>query len=337
MRPFSYELASDIASAVSDASVKADAHITAPVQFLAGGTTLLDLMKIDVMKPERLIDINTLESSLSEIALDDKGLSLGALVRMSAVAHHPEVEREYPVLAQSLKLAASAQLRNMASLGGNVLQRTRCSYFRDVSWKACNKREPGSGCSAIGGNNRNHAVLGTSHHCIATYPGDFAQALMALDAVIRITGPDGERSAAFHELHSLPKETPHIETNLKPGEIITGFDIPAGPWARRSLYLKIRDRESYEFALASAAVALDLEGGVVRNVRIALGGVATVPWRASEAEAYLVGKSLNEESASVAADVAFEAARGHGDNDFKLTLGRATVVRALLSAASLEI
>ncbi|MGO4572127.1 FAD binding domain-containing protein [Microvirga sp. 2TAF3] len=337
MRPFAYERARDLESAVKSASVQADAHIRAPIQFLAGGTTLLDLMKIDVMSPDRLIDINPLEKSLSEITLDGNGLRLGALARMSAVAHHPNVEREYPVIAQALKLGASAQLRNMASLGGNVLQRTRCHYFRDVSWQACNKRDPGSGCAAMEGSNRNHAVLGVSDHCIATYPGDFAQALMVLDATLQIMGPDGKHSMPFHQLHRLPGDTPHIETTLRPGEIITGFNIPARPWARRSLYLKVRDRESYEFALASAAVALDLKDEMVRDVRIALGGVATVPWRAGEAEAFLMGKALDEANATAAAEAAFASARTHAHNDFKPELGRNTIVRALLAAASLEV
>jgi xanthine dehydrogenase YagS FAD-binding subunit len=337
MKPFSYERANDLASAVRAASVQADAHIRAPIQFLAGGTTLLDLMKIDVMKPDRLIDINPLEKSFSEITLDGDGLRLGALARMSTVAHHPDVEREYPVISQALKLGASAQLRNMASLGGNVLQRTRCSYFRDVTWQACNKRNPGSGCAALAGVNRNHAVLGVSDHCIATYPGDFAQALMVLDAFVQITGRDGERSIPFRELHRLPADSPHIETTLAPGEFITDFRIAAGPWARRSLYLKIRDRASYEFAVASVAVALDLADGLVRDVRIALGGVATVPWRAVSAEDILKGKPLDEATARAAAEAAFATARTHGDNHFKPELGRNAIVRALLDAAMLEI
>ncbi len=337
MKPFSYERAGDLESAIRAASVQASAHIQAPVQFLAGGTTLLDLMKIGVMSPDRLIDINPLEKTLAEISVNEEGLRLGALARMSTVAHHPDVEREYPVIAQSLKLAASAQLRNMASLAGNVLQRTRCPYFRDVSWKACNKRDPGSGCSALDGVNRKHAILGTSEHCIATYPGDFAQALMVLDAVLEINGPSGERRIPFHELHRLPGDTPHIETTLAPGEIITSFVMPTGSYAKRSLYLKLRDRESYEFALASAAVALDLVDGLVEDVRIALGGVATIPWRAIEAEDVLKGKPLNEATAKVSADAAFAAAKTRGENYYKPELGRNTIVRALLDAATLEV
>ncbi|MBM6593290.1 FAD binding domain-containing protein [Microvirga pudoricolor] len=337
MRPFSYERAADMAGAIEAASVASDAHIRAPVQFLAGGTTLLDLMKIDVMRPERLVDINPLAPALSGISVREDGLRLGALTKMSAAADHPDVIRNYPVLAQSLKLAASAQLRNMASLSGNVLQRTRCLYFRDVAWEACNKRNPGSGCAALEGNTRKHAILGVSPHCIAAYPGDFAQALLVLDATVAIAGRDGERTIPFHQLHRLPGDTPQAETNLAPGEIITHFDIPSRPWTRRSLYLKVRDRESYEFAVASAAVALDMQGGHVRDARIALGGVATIPWRASGAEEALKGGTLDESSAKAAAQAAFEPARAQGDNHFKIELGQATLVRALLDAASLEI
>ncbi|MBF9232675.1 FAD binding domain-containing protein [Microvirga alba] len=337
MRPFAYERAGDLVSAVTAATIEADSQIRAPIQFLAGGTTLLDLMKIDVMRPERLIDINPLEKSLSEISFDRSGLRLGALARMSAVAHHPDVEREYPVISQALKLGASAQLRNMATLGGNVLQRTRCPYFRDVSWHACNKRDPGSGCSARQGLNRNHAVLGTSDHCIAAYPGDFAQALIALDATVSIAGSKGDRRIPFSDLHRLPADTPHIETTLSPGELITEFHFPARPWARRSLYLKVRDRESYEFAVASAVVALDLADGVVRDIRIALGGVATVPWRSLAAEDALRGKPLDESRAGMAAEAAFATAKTFGGNDFKPELGRATLVRALLAVAMLEV
>ncbi|NIX75058.1 FAD binding domain-containing protein [Microvirga terricola] len=337
MRPFSYERAHDLASAIRAASHQADAPLHAPIQFLAGGTTLLDLMKIDVMRPDRVIDINPLEKTFSEITVTPMGLRLGALARMSAVAHHPAVEREYPVVSQALKLGASAQLRNMASLGGNVLQRTRCSYFRDTSWHECNKRDPGSGCAALQGLNRKHAILGTSEHCIATYPGDFAQALIALDAAVEIAGAKGNREVPFRTLHKLPGDTPHIETSLATGEIIVSFHIPAGAYARRSLYLKVRDRESYEFASASAAVALDLADGVVREARIALGGVATIPWRAVEAEDVLKGTMLDEVRARVAAEAAFAGARTFGGNDFKPELGRRTLVRALLEAAALEI
>jgi xanthine dehydrogenase YagS FAD-binding subunit len=259
------------------------------------------------------------------------------MVRMSDAADHPDVQAQFPAVAQSLQLAASAQLRNMASLGGNVLQRTRCTYFRDTSYSNCNKRRPGSGCAAMDGINRSHAVLGTSEHCIASYPGDFAQALIALDAQVEISGPRGTHEMPYAELHREPGDTPHIETVLKPGEMITAFQIPAAPFTRRSLYLKVRDRESYEFALASAAVALDLDGGRVKQARIALGGVATAPWRATEAESHLRGKPLDEQAATAAAVLAFAAAAPREHNAFKIELGKRTLVRALLQAASLEI
>ena len=237
----------------------------------------------------------------------------------------PDVVRLYPALSQSLLLAASAQLRNMATLGGNVLQRTRCTYFRDVSWAACNKRNPGSGCAALDGVNRLHAVLGTSEACIATYPGDWAQAMLALDATVEILGTSGQRCIPFAALHRRPGTTPHIETSLEAGDLITAFTVPAGPWTQRSLYLKIRDRQSYEFALASAAVALDLADGVVRQARIALGGVATTPWRAEEAEAILAGKPLDETIATTAAKAAFGGARTREHNAYKVALGQETL------------
>ena len=249
----------------------------------------------------------------------------------------PQIQSEYPVIAQSLKLAASQQIRNMASLGGNVLQRTRCTYFRDVSYTACNKRNPGSGCAAIDGFNRSHAVLGVSDHCIATYAGDFAQALIALDAAVEIAGPKGTRTIPFAALHRRPGDAPDIETTLQPGEMIASFMVPAAPWTRRSLYLKVRDRESYEFALASAAVALDLQDGTVRNARIALGGVATMPWRAKEAEAVLHGKPITTQTADAAAEAAFAGAQARKDNKFKIELGKRTLSRALQQAAALEI
>jgi len=261
-------------------------------------------------------------------------------VRMSQAADHPEVKEHFPVIAQSLQLAASAQIRNMASLGGNVLQRTRCTYFRDTSYTACNKRSPGSGCAAMDGVNRPLAVLGTSDHCIASYAGDFAHALIALDATVETSGPSGSRTFPFAKLHKPLGDTPQIETTLQPGELITAFMVPATPWAKRSLFLKIRDRESYEFALASAAVALDLEGGPagsVRDIRIALGGVSALPWRAHEAEAALKGKPLTEEALTAAADAAFAQARPRGDNAFKVELGKRTLVRAVRHAATMTI
>jgi xanthine dehydrogenase YagS FAD-binding subunit len=326
MRPFTYQRASDAAGAVRAGGT-----------FLAGGTTLLDLMKLDVMQPSALVDINDLSQEFGGIDYGSEGLRLGALGHMSKVAHHPDVVRNYPLISQSLLLAASAQLRNMATLGGNVLQRTRCSYFRDTSWSRCNKRNPGSGCAALEGVNRKHAVLGTSPNCIATYPGDFAQALIALDAMVEIAGPRGARRIAFADLHLPPGDNPSIETSLRPGELITYLVVPPLSFSRRSLYLKIRDRQSYEFALASAAVALDIDGDTVREARIALGGVATKPWRAREAETSLRGKRLDEASARAAAQAAFASAVTHGGNDFKPELGRRTLVRALLEAKALRV
>ncbi len=332
MRAFIYERATNPAGAVAAASSQDSAH------YLAGGTTLFDLMKLDVMRPQTVIDINPLGGTAhGRIELGRSGLRLGALVRMADAADHPQIREQYPVIAQSLQLAASQQIRNMASLGGNVLQRTRCPYFRDTAYAACNKRDPGSGCAAIGGFNRSQAVLGTSDKCIAAYAGDFAQALIALDAAVEIAGREGNRTIPFTALHRKPGETPDKETALLPGELIVSFLVPAAAWTRRSIYLKVRDRESYEFALASAAVALDQQNGMVRNARIALGGVATVPWRATEAEALLSGKPINEQNAKIAADAAFATAKGYGHNDFKIELGKRTLRRALQQAAALEI
>jgi xanthine dehydrogenase YagS FAD-binding subunit len=343
MRPFVLARADSAKQAIeshhlADTESKGTPSVHARSQYIAGGTTLIDLMKLDVMRPELVTDINQLAHTPSGlIEFGPKGLWLGALVRMSAAADHPDVRKNYPVIAQSLDLAASPQIRNMASLGGNVLQRTRCTYFRDTSYNACNKRAPGSGCAALQGFNRPHAVLGTSEHCIAAYPGDFAQALIALDAQVDVGGVKGSRTVPFAKLHRPPGDSPQIETTLMPGELITAFQVPPTPWAKRSLFLKIRDRESYEFALASAAVALDLEGQTVRQVRIALGGVSALPWRAHEAEALLKGKRLDEATLNAAADKAFAQAKPMTHNAFKVELGKRTMVRALRQAAEMEI
>jgi xanthine dehydrogenase YagS FAD-binding subunit len=332
MRPFDYVRVDDAETASRTA---ATGSAIATQQFIAGGTTVLDLMKLDVWAPGTLIDINGLAGQHSAITAGPHGLRLGALVRMADAAESADVLRDYPVIAQSLKLAASQQLRTMATLGGNVLQKTRCGYFRDIRWTACNKRTPGSGCAAIEGNNRQHAVLGVGNQCIATYPGDFAQALVALDAVVETVRDGRPRTLPFAELHRGP-EQPELETALAPAEVITGFTVPAGPWTRRSLYLKVRDRQSYEFAVASAAVALELDGDRVRTARIGLGGVAYRPWRATEAEALLEGRQLNEDTAATAARAAFAGARTSGDNAYKTELGRRTLVRALLQAKELS-
>jgi xanthine dehydrogenase YagS FAD-binding subunit len=339
MRPFTFEAVSTTTAAVQAATLGHTNPATpSPVQFLAGGTTLIDLMKLDVMRPTLVVDINALDGTdLGRIETTAHGLRFGALVRMADAAAHAEVNRAFPALAQSLKLAASQQVRNMASLGGNVLQRTRCPYFRDVSYEQCNKRNPGSGCAALDGFNRSHAILGTSDQCIASYPGDFAQALLAFDAVVDIAGQRGNRSIPFSALHRKPDEAPNVETTLEPGEMITSFLVPLAAWTRRSIFLKIRDRESYEFALASAAVALDLDAGTVRRARIALGGVATVPWRATAAEAMLKGKPIDETTVKAAADAAFTDAQPREHNGFKVELGKRTLTRALRQAAAMEV
>ncbi|MBR0787446.1 xanthine dehydrogenase family protein subunit M [Bradyrhizobium manausense] len=337
MRPFSFQRATDPGMAIQALSAAAANNplTHATVQPLAGGTTLIDLMKLDVMRPTAIVDINALAKGWSAIEPGSENLRLGALARMSDVAAHDEIQRNYPVIANSLKLAASAQLRNMATLGGNVMQRTRCSYFRDVSYENCNKRNPGAGCAAMDGVNRMHAVLGTSDQCIATYPGDFAQALVALDATVEVTGRSGTRSMPFAELHKAPGNTPEIETMLQPGELISAFLI-SGRWPR-SVYLKARDRQSYEFALSSAAVALDMRDGTIRDARVALGGVATMPWRAREAEALLRGQKFDDGLAQRVADAAFADARGRQHNSFKIALGKRVVARALQQAVTMEI
>ncbi len=340
MRPFTYATARSTADAFAAArGATGTSHATSTAQYLAGGTTLLDLMKLDVMRPERVIDVNPLAADphASRIVATDKGLRFGTLVRMADAAGHDAVKRDYPVIAQTLSLAASSGLRNMASLGGNMLQRTRCNYFRETSFARCNKRNPGSGCAALDGVNRAHAVLGASDQCIAAYPGDFAQALIALDAVLEVQGPLGPRAMRFADLHVGPGTTPDVETTLKQGELITAINVPASPDTRRSVYVKVRDRASYAFALASAAVVLDMAEGTVRRARIALGGVATVPWRASDAERVLQGKPLTEETATAAADAAFAGARTREHNAYKVPLGKQVLVRALLDAAALNV
>jgi xanthine dehydrogenase YagS FAD-binding subunit len=335
MRPFSFEVARDLAQATQLGAGSRSGQVDAPVQYLAGGTTLIDLMKLDVLRPARVVDLSGLAREHQYIESGPGGLRLGAFATMAAVAENAAVVAHYPLIAQSLQQAASPQLRNMATLGGNVLQRTRCTYYRDTSWHACNKRAPGSGCAAIAGYNRNHAVLGVDDSCIAQYPGDFAVALVALDAQVELTGTGGTRRIGFAALHRSPMRQPHIETTLQPSEIITGFAIPAAPWTARSIFVKVRDRASYEFAIASAAVALDLEGNTVRQARIGLGGMAYRPWRAQEAEASLTGKVLTEATAAAAAELALADAKPHGNNAYKPELGRQTLVRALLQAKAL--
>jgi xanthine dehydrogenase YagS FAD-binding subunit len=340
MRPFLYRRAEDAAQALEAAGSKRPRNqppTEAAAQFIAGGTNMADYMKLGVTRPEILVDLNPLaEAGYGSIEATSKGLRLGALVRMAEAETHPTIKQDYPVIAETLMLAASAQIRNMASLGGNILQRTRCEYFRETSWP-CNKRNPGAGCAAWNGLNREHAILGVSESCIATYHGDLAQALIALDATVQTLGPKGKRSIRFADLHRMPQNTPHIETVLEPGELIIFIDVPAGSYTRRSHYVKIRDRTSYQFALASAAVALDLEGRLVRDARIALGGVATVPWRSHEAERLLQGKPVNEETANEAAEAAFAGATTREHNAFKLRTGKATLVRALMETSTMQV
>ena len=303
-------------------------------QFLGGGTTMVDLMKLYVMRPQMLVDIKRL-NGLDKIDSENGGLRLGALVTMNQASRDGRLHDGYRMVVRSLSQAASQQVRNMARLGGNVLQRTRCNYFRDSSYKECNKRKPGSGCAAIDGANSKHAVLGTSKACIATYAGDFAQSLIALHATVATNGPFNGRP--FAELHR-HGETPDIETRLAPGELITSFLLPPiAEWTRRSVYVKIRDRDSYAFALASAAVGLAFENDKVAEVRIALGGLATVPWRAHRAEAVLRGQTLNEETATAAAEAEFADAEQRAQSNYRIQLGKATIVRALLQAQAMEI
>lgn len=340
MHPFVYERPTSVSAAIATAAEPGARHVQptqANTQFIAGGTNLADYMKLGVAQPERLLDLNNLaEPALRQIRISDDIIRFGALVRMGEAADNKEVRRRCPLLAESLQLAASGQLRNMASLAGNVLQRTRCEYFREISWP-CNKREPGSGCAAMEGINRQHAVLGTSDACIATYHGDFAQALIALDAIVEVEGRRGSRRIPFARLHRLPGDTPEIETDLAADEVIVAIAVPFNTWSRRSRYLKIRDRESYAFALASAAVALDMDGEMVRQARIALGGVATVPWRARAAEAALRGNVLDDKSAAAAAEAAFADASPRQHNAFKVPLGKRTLVRALLETRDMKV
>jgi xanthine dehydrogenase YagS FAD-binding subunit len=301
-------------------------------RLIAGGTTLYDLMKLNVERPTSVIDVTGLTELAQFDTSRERELIFGALARMSDVAADVRLLRDYPALAESLQKAASQQLRNMATLGGNLLQRTRCAYFRGGEPFACNKRAPGSGCSAIGGLDRGHAVLGGSDACIAVYPGDFAVALIAFDAEVDVLGPQGQRTIAVEALHREPGRTPEIETVLAPNELILRIRVPATPLGSASTYHKIRDRESYAFALASAAVAVHLDDGIVRDARIALGGVATRPWRARDAERVLVGAPLTDETARAAGVAAFAPAVAGRYNGYKIELGARTVADALLIA-----
>jgi xanthine dehydrogenase YagS FAD-binding subunit len=317
--PFSYTTVADV-----DAAVRAG---ESGGRYIAGGTTLVDLMRETVERPETLVDISALPLS-GITATPEGGLRLGALARMADVAADPVVREAYPVIAQALELSASPQLRNMATIGGNVMQRTRCSYFRDVS-AACNKRAPGSGCAAREGYNRGHAILGTSDACVAAHPSDLAVALAVLDARVRTRGPDGERTVPFADFHLLPGATPDREQDLRPGELIVAVEVPPRPRPLASGYLKVRDRQSYEFALTSAAVALHMQGGVIRSAGVAAGGVGTVPWRLRAVEQHLVGRRPDDGLWAAAAERAVEGARPLAHNAFKVDLLRRTVERQL--------
>lgn len=321
MFPFDYERGRDVAGVVAAAEADPAA------EFLAGGTDILQLLKDDVRRPARLIDVTGLQG-LDKIEVDHDRLRFGALVKMADAADHPAVRAGYPVIAEALLASASPQLRNMATMGGNLLQRTRCLYFRDHG-TACNKREPGSGCGALNGENRLHAVLGGSDRCIATHPSDLAVALVALDAVIVTESPSGGRRLPIEGFHLEPGETPQRETMLAPGELIVAIEVPALPAARHSHYLKVRDRASFEFALAAAAVAAEIENGIIRDARIALGGIATKPWRSRAAERALIGQAFERAAFEQAAQLALASAQSRGQNGYKIPLAKRTLVRAL--------
>lgn len=322
---FQYARAADVADAVR---LLADAG----AKLIAGGTNLVDLMKENVERPSRLIDISRLPLRQVEQTADG-GLLVGALVPNSDLAYHPLVVRNYPLLGSAILAGASAQLRNMASVGGNLMQRTRCAYFYDTA-TPCNKRQPGTGCSATDGVNRNHAILGTSQSCIAVYPSDMCVALAALDACVHITGPSGDRTMSLVDFHRLPGDTPHLDTNLAAGEIITAIELPPRGFAERYSYLKIRDRLSYAFALVSVAAALELDGQDIAEARLALGGVAHKPWRKLEAEALLRGQAATEANFARAADALLHGAKAYAHNGFKIALARRAIIRTLAQAAN---
>lgn len=324
MISFQYSRAANVADAVSQMAASPGA------KFIAGGTNLVDLMKMHVERPAKLIDVTRLPLDKVEETAGG-GLRIGALVRNSDLAYHPIVERRYPMLSSALLAGASQQLRNMASVGGNLLQRTRCAYFYDIA-TPCNKRDPGSGCSAIGGLNRMNAILGTSEACIAVHPSDMCVALAVLEAKVHVVGSRGEREIPFADFHRLPGNSPQLETNLGADELVTSIELPPRGFASNYTYLKIRDRLSYAFALVSVAVGVELDGGNIREARFALGGIAHKPWRKGDAEAVLRGKTANETAFVQAADLAMHDAKGFGHNTFKIDLARRTIVRALSQA-----
>jgi xanthine dehydrogenase YagS FAD-binding subunit len=329
MNPFIYSRANDADQAVAEISANAQG------KFLGGGTNLIDLMKMGVEMPPQLIDINRIPLAQIE-ELPNKGVRIGALARNSDVAEHDLIKTRYPVLSEAFLSGASPQLRNMATVGGNLLQRTRCYYFYDPAFPQCNKRKPGSGCGAIDGFNRIHAILGQSDQCIATHPSDMCVALAALDATVRVRGPKGEREIPFADFHRLPGNTPERDTNLGHDELIIAVDLPALPFATRSHYLKVRDRASYAFALVSVAAALDLDSSKnIKAVRIAMGGVAHKPWRAQTAEKKLTGQTADEKTFRAAAEAELAPAKGYKHNSFKIELAKRSIVRALSTVAAM--
>jgi xanthine dehydrogenase YagS FAD-binding subunit len=321
MHPFTLERPRDLAAALQLRG-----------EYIAGGTDMVQLLQENVRRPERLVSLAGLLDSRIEVS--PKGLRLGAAATMADVAAHPAVVEQFPVIAEALLNAASPQVRNQATMGGNLLQRTRCPYFRDVGYSACNKRSPGSGCAAIGGENRWHGVLGTSESCIAAHASDLAVALVALDAGVEVRSARRQRTVPLADFHRLPGNTPHLETVLEPGEVIAAITVPANPAARRSHYLKVRDRASFEFAVVSAAVALDMDGARIRQARVALGGVGTKPWRVPQVEAALAGARLDPTALRRAAALAAQGAQGRGHNDFKIELMQRAIVRAIETAGA---
>lgn len=326
MTPFEYRRVKDPAEAVQ--------ALGSHSKFLAGGTNLIDLMKNGVESPRKLVDINRVPLAGIE-PLAKGGIRLGALARNSDTANHPLVRRQYPLLAEAILSGASPQLRNLATNGGNLLQRTRCPYFMDVGFSQCNKRAPGTGCGAIDGDNRMHAIFGASEACIAVHPSDMCIALAALDATVRILGQNGARAIAFRDFHRQPGDTPERDTNLQPGELIVAIELPPSPYAAHSHYLKVRDRASYDFALVSVAAALDLDNGTVRSARIAIGGVAPKPWRAEAAELLIAGRKMSAEAFEEAGRAAVVGARSYRQNHFKIQMAQNAVTRALSIAGGI--
>ena len=331
MHPFTLERPRDLAAALALGGAQTGRN-DAPAEYIAGGTDMVQLLQEQVRQPKRLVSLAGLLDN--RIQMGPQGLRLGAAATMAEVAEHPAVIEQYPVISEALLNSASPQVRNQATMGGNLMQRTRCPYFRDVGYSACNKRIPGSGCAAIGGENRWHAVLGTSENCIAVHPSDLAVALVALDAAVEVQGAGGQRTVPLLEFHRLPDSTPHIETVLGPGEVISAITVPANAAARRSHYLKVRTRASFEFALVSVAVALDMDGPRVATARIALGGVGTKPWRTPEVEAALKGVTPGSPEVRNAAALAAQGAQGRGHNDFKIELMQRAIVRAAEAAGA---